>query len=995
MVVVSLLYGCGSGSGDAGSSNGNGGSASEVPRVPAPGAGRQVFTELAIQSGLVRTFGFMDPAGTVAEKMGSGLAAVDYDNDGDIDLYVVSGDVEPNRLFQNQGDGSFIDVAASVGLDLLHKGSGPTFADIDNDGDLDLFVGALNGDRYYLMENRDGMFVDITAQSGISLQALNTFSATFCDYDLDQDLDLFLSHWGNTERQDTETVWRNNGDGTFESDSIGSGIARSLLKATGSPVLLDYTFTPNCSDIDGDGDMDLLFAADLTASQVFVNKGDGTFVNTTDRNVITDEAGMGASVGDYDNDGDMDWFVTSIYQVDELSNRLVGTGNRLYRNNGDGVFEDVTRAAGVEDGGWGWGSCFADFDNDANLDIFHVNGWDQIGSKVKNDFRIDQVRYFHSNGDGTFVNRAQEVGLTDRGQGRGVACFDADRDGDLDIVLTNNDDNHLVYYRNDSINSNHYLAVKLAGYGVGARVTVQAAGTTQVREMRLGNNFVSQNPIEVHFGLGAATVADVDVRWPGGSTTRLTGVAVDQLLTITQPTTNLRLVVGDGTGDGFYNAGDVIPVEAEPPLKHYKFSHWSSSAGGSFADASAAATTFTMPAVTVRLTANYLPGVALSDNVSVARRWNEVLLQAIRNDFARPTVHARNLFHISAALYDAWAAYDDTAVPWLLGQTRAETPCARQDVALPAAVEAAREQAMSFAAYRLIRHRFAGSPGASRIRRDADTLMAGLGYAIGDESTDYSNGSAAALGNHIAACYLALGLVDGSNEANGYANVAYAPVNPALEPAKPGNPEIVDRNRWQPLSLVRSIDQAGNPVKSQPDFLGPEWGQVMPFALSATDLTIHERDGYPYRVYHDPGPPPTFDGPLADNYQWTFSLVAIWSSHLDPTDGALLDISPASLGNIQHYPGSFTGYGDFYDTLNGGDSGRGYAVNPVTGAPYAPQIVPRGDYTRVLAEFWADGPDSETPPGHWFVILNEVNDHPLMQRRFAGMGPALGFWNGM
>jgi enediyne biosynthesis protein E4 len=241
MVVVSLLYGCGSGSGDAGSSNGNGGSASEVPRVPAPGAGRQVFTELAIQSGLVRTFGFMDPAGTVAEKMGSGLAAVDYDNDGDIDLYVVSGDVEPNRLFQNQGDGSFIDVAASVGLDLLHKGSGPTFADIDNDGDLDLFVGALNGDRYYLMENRDGMFVDITAQSGISLQALNTFSATFCDYDLDQDLDLFLSHWGNTERQDTETVWRNNGDGTFESDSIGSGIARSLLKPTGSPVLLAAT----------------------------------------------------------------------------------------------------------------------------------------------------------------------------------------------------------------------------------------------------------------------------------------------------------------------------------------------------------------------------------------------------------------------------------------------------------------------------------------------------------------------------------------------------------------------------------------------------------------------------------------------------------------------------------------------------------------------------------------------------------------------------------
>ena len=144
-------------------------------------------------------------------------------------------------------------------------------------------------------------------------------------------------------------------------------------------------------------------------------------------------------------------------------------------------------------------------------------------------------------------------------------------------------------------------------------------------------------------------------------------------------------------------------------------------------------------------------------------------------------------------------------------------------------------------------------------------------------------------------------------------------------------------------------------------------------------MTIYNRDGYNYHVYHDPGNPPLHDMLNTegehDEYQWGFSLLSIWASHLDPSDSILWDISPSSIGNIKDFPETLNDYHDFYDRLNGGDSGNGHDINPHTGNPYEDQYIPRGDYTRVLAEFWADGPDSETPPGHWFTILNYVNDH--------------------
>jgi len=374
---------------------------------------------------------------------------------------------------------------------------------------------------------------------------------------------------------------------------------------------------------------------------------------------------------------------------------------------------------------------------------------------------------------------------------------------------------------------------------------------------------------------------------------------------------------------------------------------------------------------------------------SVARLWNEAVLDAIRNDFARPTVHARNLFHTSAAMYDAWAAYS-ASEPWLLGNDVGGYSCALDSFPSPADTHLAREEAISFAAYRLIEHRFATSPGNTDIMDAADALMSQLGFDVSFSSVDYLQGSPAALGNHIANCYIEFGFQDGSNEANQFANTAYTSVNPAIEPELPGNPDIVDLDRWQPIRLSNFIDQSGNPGVSQPDFLSPEWGSVVPFALSATNRQTYQRDGFDYHVYFDPGEPPRSTNAMWSEYQWGFSLVSIWASHLDPSDGVMIDISPASLGNIQQYPADPAEYPQFYDLLEGGDASTGYAMNPVTGAPYEPQIVPRGDYARVLAEFWADGPDSETPPGHWFVILNTVNDHPDLERRFEGVGEELG-----
>jgi hypothetical protein len=389
------------------------------------------------------------------------------------------------------------------------------------------------------------------------------------------------------------------------------------------------------------------------------------------------------------------------------------------------------------------------------------------------------------------------------------------------------------------------------------------------------------------------------------------------------------------------------------------------------------------------------PPVSLTperEGQSVARMWNEVLLLAIRNDFARPTIHARNLFHISSAMFDAWSVYKPRAKGFLFGNELAGFACSSTDFDLPIDILPHQEQAISYAAYRIIQHRFIFSPGSVQIMAAANALMLSLGYNLDDESLDYAQGSAVALGNYIADCYIEFGLQDGANEPKFYANTSYQPVNPplVLSSSDVGNPSILNLDRWQPLSIEGFVDQAGNRIDEAPTFLSPEWGQVVPFALSDNDKTVFTRDGFDYQVYHDPGMPPLIDSALSEQYKWGFSLVSMWSSHLDQNDGVMWDISPKSIGNISEFPQSFEEFSEFYKQLEGGDPSTGYGLNPITNQPYAEQIVPRGDYTRVLAEFWADGPESETPPGHWFVILNAVSDHPLLEKRWAGVGDILG-----
>jgi len=385
----------------------------------------------------------------------------------------------------------------------------------------------------------------------------------------------------------------------------------------------------------------------------------------------------------------------------------------------------------------------------------------------------------------------------------------------------------------------------------------------------------------------------------------------------------------------------------------------------------------------VRL-ASRTKGVVLAEH-SIARQWNEELLDAIRADLARPTVHARNLFHTSVAMWDAWAAYHRSARLYLHDERFRKSagfrPVSRR------ARRAAQAETISYAAYRVLTARFTNSPGAAQSLASFDAKMDELGYDRAFTST--VGPSPAALGNRIAATVLDYFSTDNSNEANDYENLYYEPVNLPLVPPLPGNPDITDLNRWQPLALVFFIDQSGHLfLGGFPDFIGPEWGQVTPFSLTPDVRTDYQRDGFDYWVYHDPGPPPHIGTASEDYYKSGFEMVAVWASQLDPADGVMIDISPASLGNSPlPDPDDYESYYDFH---NGGDWSTGYDVNPVTGQPYEPQIVPRGDYARVLAEFWADGPDSETPPGHWFTIANYVADHPLTQKRIGGRGRLLG-----
>ncbi len=383
-----------------------------------------------------------------------------------------------------------------------------------------------------------------------------------------------------------------------------------------------------------------------------------------------------------------------------------------------------------------------------------------------------------------------------------------------------------------------------------------------------------------------------------------------------------------------------------------------------------------------------------------ARQWTEAILYAIRRDLARPTVHARNLFHLSAAMYDAWSLFDDQAAP-LFMQTSAAPECGFSTIEknsllatlddIAADRKTLQETALGHAAWNLLNHRFQNTRRSALLLSQFQQVATRLNLDKTDEQSSNDN-HPARIGLRVANCIIAMGKNDTSNETNNYANNNYQASNTALDPTMPGNPGLDNPNRWQPLLLGTFVDQSGV-VTDIPNFLGADWGLLEPFALTQSDKTIKAIDDTNVPVWLDPGTPPQLtDDPTTNaTYQAGNALVVMWSAHLDPDANNTIDISPGVIGNLEPLSSLATDHAGIlaeYNATNGGlYKATGHSVNPYTGEAYSPNLVALGDYTRVLAEFWADGPDSETPPGHWFAIYNKaVASHPLHETRLEGSG---------
>jgi len=466
-------------------------------------------------------------------QLGGGMTLDDIDNDGLMELYVSHGRNERGRLFTYNGE-QFTQLANNNGIEPFDLDRAGYFIDLDADGWKD-FVSVQIESIEVFMNDQTGHFVEATSSSNI-FHDRSTFSLAAADYDVDGDIDLFFGHWGATWRLDealTQYLWQNDGSGFFT--DVTDQVAISDEESSPG-MAAENSFTPTFADIDSDGYPDMLLVSDFASTQVLRNESGQAFVDAT-TTVISDENGMGSAVGDYDRDGDLDWFVSSINDGDDSDED--DTGNRLYRNvDGLGNFEDVTDEAGVRDGYWGWGSCFADFDNDGYLDLFHTNGVEDFDDRYSDD----PSRLFMSNRDGTFTERSESAGISHVGQGRGVACVDYNNDGKLDIFIANNGTGPTVY-ENESDNANHYLMIDLTGTGknpdaIGARVTVSSASGSQIQEVQLGTGYLSQGPQRLHFGLGVDDeISTIEVSWPGPerATSQVENVAADQVLEMEHP----------------------------------------------------------------------------------------------------------------------------------------------------------------------------------------------------------------------------------------------------------------------------------------------------------------------------------------------------------------------------------------------------------------------------------------------------------------------------
>ena len=424
----------------------------------------------------------------------------DYDEDGDLDLFVtaVNG---VNRLYRNEEGSMFTEVGAVAGVARSGTSRGAVFADMDNDGDLDLYVANEGDAAVFYRNNDDGTFSDVTSMARLA-GAHGGMAPLVADYDRDGYLDLYVTVWG------CDILYRNNGDGTFGNATAAAGVSNCHASVGGA-----------WADYDGDGDQDIYIANFWSAPNVlYRNNGDGTFTEVAALAGMDDaNNGEGVAWGDYDNDGNLDLY-------------LANDGNQanvLYRNNGDGTFTDVTVEAGVGDTGTGRNPLFADIDNDGDLDLYMVNAGQA------------NVLY-RNNGDGTFTDVAWMWGGDDASGGQGAATGDYDNDGYLDLYVVNLGAPNLLYHNNGG--DNRWLVVRAVGTisnrdGIGARVTITSDGHMQMREVRAGTGWLCQDSLPVEFGLGAyAGVATVTIHWPSGDVQTLTNVATNRVVTVTEPT---------------------------------------------------------------------------------------------------------------------------------------------------------------------------------------------------------------------------------------------------------------------------------------------------------------------------------------------------------------------------------------------------------------------------------------------------------------------------
>ena len=531
------------------------------PPPPAPPAAG-LFVDVAVDVGLTRVHTGGGPdKGYIVEAKGGGVAALDFDDDGDIDIYWVNGATleAPHRgggnaLYRNDGD-RFTDVAEAQGTLGRGWGMGAISADYDNDGDADLYVTNLQANILYRNDGGGRGFTDVTPSAGVALPRWST-GAAFADSDLDGDLDLYVASYAVLDtttiaplgtqwkgvpafvgplglRAAPDAFFRNEGDGSFSESTAEAGVGH---------VDPGYGFTVIFADCDADGDPDLYVANDSSPNFLFRNEGGGRFSDHSLRaNAAFGEGGisqasMGVAWGDYDGDGLADIFVTNF--EDDY--------NTLYRNDGEGQFIDMSFYAGLASPSLnyvGFGTNFADFDNDSDLDLFVANGhvYPAIVDGGTGASYAETDHLFENLGDGRFAlhPEAGEFFATAR-VSRGSCAADFDNDGDIDIFVSNLNDRP-VLLRNEVGNRLNWVGYQLRGTignrdAIGAHVQLFAGGRRQVRDVLCGSSFLSSEHRRVHFGLGSAVAVDsLLVRWPAGTVQRLYNLAVNQYAAIEEP----------------------------------------------------------------------------------------------------------------------------------------------------------------------------------------------------------------------------------------------------------------------------------------------------------------------------------------------------------------------------------------------------------------------------------------------------------------------------